>query len=119
MVGGWWCFLELVVLALEGDTATSWLGQVRSLTITRHDQSINRSIETVLSNFIFGVICIEGRELRFLSFLVRILLELRPKDNLATEGVRKDAMRYFEKDDEEEDEEEDKKEDEEMRIRTG
>jgi len=42
-------------------------------------------------------------------------LELRPKDDLATKGVRKDAMRYFEEDDEEEDE----KEDEEMRKRTG
>jgi len=46
-------------------------------------------------------------------------LELRPKDDLATKGVRKDAMRYFEEDDEEEDEEEDEKEDEEMRKRTG
>jgi len=38
-------------------------------------------------------------------------LELRPKDDLATKGVRKDAMRYFE--------EEDEKEDEETRKRTG
>jgi len=75
------------------------------------DVNTDRSIETVLSSFIFapihGAICIEGRELRLLSFLARIFLELRPKDDLATKGVRKDAMRYFEEDDEEEDEEED------------
>jgi len=98
--------------------------QVLDVNTTRSiNQSIDRSIETVLSSFIFapihGAICIEGRELRLLSFLVRIVLELRPKDDLATKGVRKDAMRYFEEENEEEDEKEDEKEDEETRKRTG